>query len=247
MPIHDWTRVSAGTFHDFHCSWIIHLKDALNNGVLPANYYAAAEQKAGRIGPDVLTLQVPDAEEPAPESGPDGATAVSVAPPKVRIAATADTDYYAKKQRSLVIRRASNDRMVALIEILSPGNKDSRRAIRAVLRKVVAALQHRLHLLLVDVLPPSPRDPQGIHGVIWDEIGKPAYVAPPDKSLTLAAYEAADPLRAFIEPVAVGDVLAPMPLFLKPGWYVSAPLEESYMAAYQKLPRRWRDVLNAPA
>ena len=22
MPTHDWTRVSAGTFHDFHCTWI---------------------------------------------------------------------------------------------------------------------------------------------------------------------------------------------------------------------------------
>lgn len=22
MPIHDWTRVSAGTFHDFHVAWI---------------------------------------------------------------------------------------------------------------------------------------------------------------------------------------------------------------------------------
>ena len=28
MPIHDWTRVEAATFHDFHCGWTIHLKDA---------------------------------------------------------------------------------------------------------------------------------------------------------------------------------------------------------------------------
>ena len=36
MPVHDWTRVIAGTFHDFHQGWITHLKEALNNTILPA-------------------------------------------------------------------------------------------------------------------------------------------------------------------------------------------------------------------
>jgi len=40
MPMHDWTRVSAGTFHDFHCSWIAELKKTLNGGLLPPDYYA---------------------------------------------------------------------------------------------------------------------------------------------------------------------------------------------------------------
>jgi hypothetical protein len=26
MPIHDWTRVIARVFHDFHNSWITHIK-----------------------------------------------------------------------------------------------------------------------------------------------------------------------------------------------------------------------------
>ena len=33
MPLHDWARVSAGTYHDFHNSWITHLKEALNAGL----------------------------------------------------------------------------------------------------------------------------------------------------------------------------------------------------------------------
>jgi hypothetical protein len=40
MPLHDWTRVSAGTFHDFHVSWNVALKEALNTRLLPAEYYA---------------------------------------------------------------------------------------------------------------------------------------------------------------------------------------------------------------
>jgi hypothetical protein len=35
MPVHDWTQVTAGTFHDFHKAWITELRNALNGGVLP--------------------------------------------------------------------------------------------------------------------------------------------------------------------------------------------------------------------
>ena len=56
MPVHDWTRVSAGTFHDFHNAWITELRNALNGGLLPRGFYAQGEQYAGQIQTDVLTL-----------------------------------------------------------------------------------------------------------------------------------------------------------------------------------------------
>jgi len=43
MPLHDWTRVPAGLFHDFHQSWSIRLKDALNAGRLPDGIVALVE------------------------------------------------------------------------------------------------------------------------------------------------------------------------------------------------------------
>ncbi|MBX9679801.1 MAG: hypothetical protein K2X38_13645 [Gemmataceae bacterium] len=64
MPIHDWTRVSAGTWHDFHVAWIAELRNVLNERVLPAGYYAQAEQMVGAMGPDVLALETDeDAKE----------------------------------------------------------------------------------------------------------------------------------------------------------------------------------------
>ena len=57
MPVHDWTRVDAGIFHDFHHAWIEELKRELNGGLLPGDYYALAEQHAAGFGPDVLTLE----------------------------------------------------------------------------------------------------------------------------------------------------------------------------------------------
>ena len=46
MPVHDWTRVGAGIFHDFHQRWIGAIRDALNGGLLPNDFYALAEQAA---------------------------------------------------------------------------------------------------------------------------------------------------------------------------------------------------------
>ena len=75
MPAHDWSRVQAGTFHDFHGSWITHLKETLNEGLLPEGYYAMSEQHAGCLIPDVLTLRSP--ESVADDATPGGAVAVA--------------------------------------------------------------------------------------------------------------------------------------------------------------------------
>ena len=48
MPIHDWTRVDAGIFHDFHLGWIAEIRHVLNGGLLPPNYYALAERSTTR-------------------------------------------------------------------------------------------------------------------------------------------------------------------------------------------------------
>ncbi|MEX0716694.1 MAG: hypothetical protein WD066_08910 [Planctomycetaceae bacterium] len=87
MPVHDWTRVAAGTFHDFHLRWIAHLQEALNSGLLPPDYYALAEQRAGDVSPDVLTL---NAEPESPRrlslgESLDGAVALTEAPPQVSL------------------------------------------------------------------------------------------------------------------------------------------------------------------
>ena len=57
MPVHDWTNVTSGIFHDFHQSWAIEIRRALNGGLLPPGFSAMAEQWAGGKIPDVLTLQ----------------------------------------------------------------------------------------------------------------------------------------------------------------------------------------------
>ena len=55
MPLHDWTQVEAGIFHDFHTAWIAEIRKVLNGGLLPEGYYALAAQHAGNYVADILT------------------------------------------------------------------------------------------------------------------------------------------------------------------------------------------------
>jgi hypothetical protein len=125
MPIHDWTRVMAGIFHDFHHDWITTLKRGLNAGLLPKGYYPLAEQITGGLGPDVLTLESPGNGTPKP--GSNGASSIGVAlaeaPPKVRFSAVSEVDLFTLRKSRIAIRHSSDHRVVAVIEIVSPGNK----------------------------------------------------------------------------------------------------------------------------
>lgn len=119
MPIHDWTRVEAGIFHDFHHAWIEEIKRALNASVLPSDYDALAEQFAGGLGPDVLTLQELGNGEAGgePSATPStGGTTVVLAAPKVRLTDETDTEFYERKQSSIAIRHVSDDRVIAVVD-----------------------------------------------------------------------------------------------------------------------------------
>ena len=44
MPMHNWARVMSGDYHNFHFRWLAAIMDRLNAGLLPAGYFAMAEQ-----------------------------------------------------------------------------------------------------------------------------------------------------------------------------------------------------------
>ncbi len=257
MPIHDWTRVYAGIFHDFHQTWIIEIRRALQRGLLPAGYYAQAEQVARQAVSDVLTLQLAaggdaaaDDERPSGSAADigdarGGSLAVAVAPPRLSVTDAADdAAVYAARADRVAVRHVSGDRVVAFIELVSPGNKHSRTAVEDFVDQAVALLSDGVHLQVVDLFPPRRFDPDGLHGAIWEQFNRP-YAAPAAKPLTAAAYSAAQPVTCYVEPLAVGDPLPELPLFLTAGRYVNVPLEQTYMAAYADVPQRWKAVIEA--
>lgn len=222
MPIHDWTRVGAGVFHHFHHSWVEELKRALNNQILPPEFYAISQLEAVADNwPEIL-----------PQPGPTEES---------------DIDFYRRKQTVVAVRHIKRDRLVAVIEVVSPGNKHTSRAVRSFVEEAAELLDRGVHLLILDLLPNGTYAPQGIHGAIWERVTDEEGAVPSDKPLTLVSYVGRPKVTAYVEGVAVGDELADMPLFLDPEVYCPGPLEVTYRAAFAAVPRRWRAVLEAPA
>jgi len=245
MPVHDWTRVAAGIFHDLHVAWIPAIRKALNGGLLPDGYYALAEQHAGHSIADVLTLHAstpPLERMPLPPAS--GGTILAEAPPKVRRKQTIEQNLRSQR-RSLAIRHVSGHRLIALLEILSPANKDRAQSVEEFADKVESALRVGVHVVVVDLFPPGHHDPHGMHDVIQQRLNPFAetYELPADEPLTLASYVAEPRVDVYLEHAAVGSVLPDMPLFLRPDRYINLPLEATYQEAYRGMPAFWRDVL----
>ncbi len=233
MPIHNWTRVKAGIFHHFHLGWINNIALALNKGGLPEGYYALAEQYAAGFGPDILTLQGDAEERPNSDQGPmsaNGKTCLLLAPPRIRLTAETDMEFYRRKQNTVTVRQISGDRVVAVVEVMSRSNKETRHSLRSFIEETAEFLDNHVHLLILDLFPPGKHDPSGIHGAIWEDITDQEYALPADKPLTLAAYESALAVRAYVEQTTVGAELPEMPLYLEPGGHVDVPLEATYQA-----------------
>ncbi len=115
--------------------------------------------------------------------------------------------------------------------------------MNAFLQKTWELISQRVHLLIVDLFPPTKRDPQGVHKAIWDELEDDEFSLAGDRRLVVAAYDAGPPGVVYVEPVAVGDALPEMPLFLKPEFYVSAPLDSTYKTTWDAFPAPLKSLL----
>jgi hypothetical protein len=214
MPIHDWTRVDTGLFHDFHQDWTIELCRSFNALCLPAGFVALIDQQTALL--------------------------------QARFIVELEEDTYARRANRIRIQHRHGE-VVAVIEIVSPGNKSSWNGLRAFVRKAADLISQGIHLLVVDLFPPSQRDPQGIHKAIWDEIGDRPFALPADKQLTVVSYRAGPIKTAYVEPVAVGDDLPALPIFLTEDEYVPAPLEETYRASWAVFPADFKELFERPA
>ena len=248
VRIHDWTRVDAGTWHDFHYAWFAEIRRVLNLGVLPEGYYANAERRISGVEPDVLALE--EASHELVGDDGDGGVATATAPPKLAVSKTAIA--YPKTYRALqlrvVVRHESGNRVVAYFELTSPANKDRRASVEAFTEKAHDAIVKDVHLSLVDLFPPRRHDtPGGLVGSVADAVGCGDIEPPTAKPLMIGAFDAARPPVCYAEPLAVGDALPDLPIFLRPGFWVPVPLASTYAAAWEATPKRWRKVIEGEA
>jgi Protein of unknown function (DUF4058) len=242
MPIHDWTRVYSGMFHDFHQSWSIYIKNALNSGILPNGVSALVEHKAGPTEPDVLTVDEWVARG-KPWSDRDGSA--TLAKPTTQIIQKSTRERYAERANRIVIQQRLGH-TIAVIEIISPGNKDGARAFKKFVEKSQDFIASGIHLLVVDLFPPTKRDPQGIHRAIWDDFEDQGreFEFPTGKDRIAVSYDAGEIEKvAYVEPLAVGDAIPDMPLFLGDGYNVLVPLEATYQTTWSFLPASLQEIV----
>lgn len=242
MPIHDWSRVDANVYHHFHQRWTIAICDSLNSGVLPTGFSALVEQHAAGLVPDVLALQ--RRGNGTPRSAPKGGV-LTVAAPKTRLTFQTTRNLLHLRANRIAVRHRMGE-VVCIIEIVSPGNKDSQAALRSFVEKTKEFLESGVNVLIVDPFPPTPRDPGGIHKAVWDEIeGEEPFELPADQPLTLAAYVAGNitvgrSIRAYVETLGYGSALPDMPAYLDADHHVPVPLESTYQATWASCPADMR-------
>jgi hypothetical protein len=136
-------------------------------------------------------------------------------------------------EASVIVER--NGRMVATVELVSPGNKDrpSRRADYTA--RYAGYLRQGVHLLLVDVIPSSPRGFSFADAILeqFDVRDQPACPAPFAYTFRVGepAATGGSILGLWRRPLEVGQPLATLPVPLTVHDEVMLDLESTYMRA----------------
>lgn len=215
-------------FHSLHVAWIAELMRFLNQGGLPEGYLARAEEYVGPYQSDLLTLEVDARPDPPRTSPAELVPTLTIAPPRFAVQ---------QRQRRLSVFSARDERRVAVIEVVSPGNKDSHTKARWFEATLVEYLAAALHALVVDPLPATGPAP-GLAAAVVRELGALATV--PAEGRCVTSFERrVDPLevRVYHRSLTLGQALPDVPLFLEPGVWVDVRLEPSYERALSLLPR----------
>jgi hypothetical protein len=146
MPLHDWNELEE--WETVHASWIVELGRWLKQRLPPG--YRMSLATVGSlvvaprpVHPDVSVRQ--NKESTAPESDSAGSTSAvdDTAPDEEVAIATLDP------VQAVHVTRAGN--LVAVIELISPGNKDRPETRRTATDRFIGYLAHGVHLLIVDV------------------------------------------------------------------------------------------------
>jgi Protein of unknown function (DUF4058) len=235
MPLRDHFRepndrsLATGSLH---AGWTAMIIPGLKR-ILPPRYQARpGVRRGGSVQYDVGTFDrvhrlpsFPDA------SGPDqGEVAVTPwTPPRATLALASDLrdpDQFEVQ----VFDTDSGIRLVAVVELVSPANKDRPEDRRAFAAKCAALLQARISVAIVDVVTSGRACLylELLRSLGLDDPGRP--VGPHAAACRWAGGKGEEPsmVETWAHPLAVGRALPTLPLWLDEDLAVPLDLEESY-------------------
>jgi hypothetical protein len=215
-------------WENLHSAWANALRDYLNDGVLPPRYVAEVQISIGsHVEVDVATLE----EEADGAETANGNVAVW-APPRPHTAALNFThpDLFEVQ----VLSDEEGPRLVAAVELVSPGNKDRHEARHAFAVKCASYLQQGISVVIVDVVTLRGGN---LHAQLLDllqvvkdrsRLGKAKLYAAGYRTVSRRKRMA---LEYWTESLAVGAELPTMPLWIQPELCVPLELGQPYRRA----------------
>lgn len=221
-------------WESFHVNWAGAMADTLNESLLPEGYFA---EEHARIGPsveiDVATFR--DLEPAGPQ-----ATATRTAPPRAwappapaLILPAAFPDAF----EVLVMESEGGSRLVAAIELVSPGNKDQPAQRQAFAIKCASDLCRGISLIVIDIVTTRRAN---LHNEIMQLLGHgDAFALPAETRLYAVAYrpivrDQHEQVEVWPSRLEVSRPLPVLPLALNAELVLPIDLEATYTAACQR-------------
>lgn len=216
-----------------HGSWATKIAEGLNQGDLPADYFAMPSVTVGgHFEVDVGAFH----GQEGPANGSVAAVAL-VAPPRPIL--TAIVDPAVKDSFEVqIFQELGGPQLRAAIELVSPANKDRPSHRRAFAVKCAAYLQRDVSVIIVDIVSERTAD---LHEELVGLLElPPSFHWQSSTGLFAAAYRilrgrSSGELQAWPETLAVGKPLPTLPLWLEADTWLPLNLEESYLAACTSL------------
>ncbi len=136
-------------WESFHVNWAGAIADALNEHLLPEGYFAEEHAQIGaRVEIDVATFD--DSRSSSPGGGPTTTLPARVwAPPAAPMVIPAA---FPDSFEVLVFESEGGARLVAAVELVSPGNKDREAHRRAFSIKCASYLCNGIGLIVIDIV-----------------------------------------------------------------------------------------------
>ncbi len=218
-------------WQSFHNRWANAIADGLDR-ILPRRYFARVQANLGRqVEADVAEFETSD--EPEANGSPRGVAVRHYAPPAVRTVLPA---VFPDEMEVQVCDTDRGARLAAVVELVSPANKDRADHRRAFVVKCAAYLQRGIGLVLVDTVTSRRGD---LRAELSELLGGPAGAAPVDACLYAVAYRPAhrdgrNEIDVWDARLAVGESLPTLPLALRGNGPVPLDLEASYTEARQR-------------
>jgi hypothetical protein len=220
-------------WESFHSSWATKLADALTERWLPPNYIA---EEHAHMGPSV-EIDVGTFERPVPGTEQEGTGAVATVGTMVWTPPAADGVLPAVFPDTFEVRVLGTDtgpKLVAAIELISPGNKDRPAERRAFATMCASYLYQGISVIIVDIVTSRRSNLHNeILGIMETQGG---LELPVEQHLYAVAYRPlrhgpSDTIEVWRSPLALGQVLPTLPLGLRADLAVAVDFEATYAEA----------------